>query len=148
MVRLTLDDILELPERPTPDPDNVGMLHVGRGRDREESIPLNYRVCLALARYLKVRPSSELRTPFLSRSGKPLSPRAVLNLVKRYAHMAGIPAVGVHTLRHTHGTHHVVEGTDLRLKQANMGHASITITEKYVCLAKRANRSAMQEHSL
>ena len=148
VVRLTLDDILELPERPTPDPDNVGMLHVGRGRDMEESIPLNYRVCMALARYLEVRPPSELRALFLSRSGKPLSPRAVLNLVKRYAHMAGNTEVGVNTLRHTHGTHHVVQGTDLRLIQANMGHASISTTKKYIGLATSARQRAMQEHAL
>lgn len=148
VVRLTLDDILELPERPTPDPDNVGMLHIQRGGDKEETIPLNYKACKALRRCLETRQPSHLRALFLSRHGTPLSPRAVLNLVKRYAQEAGIGRIGVHTLRHTHGTHHVMQGTDLRTLQANMGHASVSTTEQYVSLAARARRKALQEHAL
>jgi len=148
VVRLTIDDILELPERPTADPDNVGLLHVHRGRDKEETIPLNYKACVALQRYLAVRPASDLRALFLSRHGAPLSPRAVLNAVKGYAAAAGVPNVGVHTLRHTHGTHHVLQGTDLHTLQANMGHASVSTTELYLGLAGRARRKALQEHAL
>lgn len=148
VVRLTLDDILELPERPTPDPDNVGYIHVRRQGSKEVTIPLNYKSCVALRRYLTVRPSTEIRAVFLSRYGTPLSPRAVLNVVKQCAARAGLPGVGVHTLRHTHGTHHAMQGTDLRTIQANMGHASISTTELYVDLAKRARRRALQEHAL
>lgn len=148
VVRLTLDDVLELPERPTPDPDNVGLLHVRRGGDKEETIPLNYKACRALKRYLEVRPSTDVRALFLSRYGTPLSPRAVLNFVKRYAQRAGVPDVGVRTLRHTHGTHHAMQGTDLGTIQANMGHASASTTELYLHLAKRARRKSLQEHAL
>lgn len=42
----------------------------------------------------------------------------------------------LHSLRHSYGAHHVMQGTPLRTLQELMGHASIITTEKYAHVAK------------
>ena len=45
--RLVLSD-LELPTRPTPDPENVGSTRVVGKGGSEATIPVNYKACLKL----------------------------------------------------------------------------------------------------
>lgn len=147
LARLTLDDVFDLPERLSQSPDGVGLIRIRR-RGGEVAMPLNFRACRAIQRYLAVRPSSPWRALFLSRNGTALSPRAILNLIKHYSAEIGLSGIGVHTLRHTHGTHHVLQGTDLNVIKENMGHADISTTEQYVVLAGKARRKALQDHAL
>jgi site-specific recombinase XerC len=53
--RLTISD-LDLPARPSPDPDNVGSVIVVRKGGSRATIPVNYKACLKLEAWLKVRP--------------------------------------------------------------------------------------------
>lgn len=147
LARLTLDDVLDLPERLSQSPDGVGLIRLRR-RGYEVAMPINFRACREIQRYLAARPTGPSRALFLSRYGTALSPRAILNLIKRYSAEIGLSGVGVHTLRHTHGTHHVLKGTDLNVIKENMGHADISTTEQYVALAGHARRKALQEHAL
>jgi site-specific recombinase XerD len=55
LAKLQLTDV-EIPKRITPDPDNMGSIRVKRKGGKTEYIPLNHKVCKAIAAYLLVRP--------------------------------------------------------------------------------------------
>ena len=92
---LTLHDV-ELPRRITRDPENVGLLRVRRKGAKEVVLPLNWKACEALAAWLKERKgmvSEETGTSealFISKFRRPLTPRAIRYLVKKYLKRAGI----------------------------------------------------------
>jgi integrase/recombinase XerD len=146
--RLTLDDLIELPARPTPDPDNVGLVRIRRKGAGEQTIPLNYKACRAIQTWLKVRPDVDHRALWISKFGKPLGAQSLRRAVKKYLIEAGIDAASVHTLRHTMATHHIAAGTDLKTLQETLGHADLATTAIYVSLAKKAQNRALQEHAL
>jgi site-specific recombinase XerD len=147
LVRLSLDDI-ELPQRITKAPENVGFVTVTRKGGDTVTIPLNYKACQALKTWLKVRPQVDTDALFVTKFRKSMGRRAVYRAVKKYLKEAGIKNATVHTIRHTFGTHHVAQGTDLKTVQETMGHADIATTALYVHLAKKAQRKALQEHAL
>jgi integrase/recombinase XerD len=147
VVRLTVQDI-ELPNRISQDSDNTGMARVRRRRGNIEYIPLNYKVCQVLAKYLAERSQSPSAYLFLSRRNRALSKRAVQYVVVKYLEQIGIRNASVRTLRHTMATHHVARGTKLSTVQETLGLSSIDSTEVYVSLAKQVQRKALQEHAL
>ncbi len=62
-----------------------------------------------------------------------LGVRAVQELVKRYAKLAGISRrVSPHVLRHSSATQLADMGTPIRVVQEICGHASVTTTQRYV----------------
>ena len=147
LARLTLTDI-ELPKRFTPDPENTGTAHVRRKGGKQDTVPLNFKACRAIAAYLKVRPKVGHDTIFVSKFKTPMTPRAIEYMLSKYLAEAGIKNASVHTLRHTMATHHVAKGTDLKTVQETLGHVSLETTTIYVSLAKKAQRKALQEHAL
>ena len=98
--------------------------------------------------WLKVRPNVDHDALFVTKFRLPMGRRAVYRAVKKYLAEAGIRDASVHTLRHTFGTHHVAQGTDLKTVQEAMGHADLSTTAMYISLAKKAQRKALQEHAL
>jgi site-specific recombinase XerD len=153
LARLTTYD-LELPRRITKNAEDVGTLKLRRKRGKEESIPLNYKACEALAVWLKERKQivnkKGLLTDalFLNRYGAPMTPRGILNLVKKYLDQAGIKGASVHTLRHTMATHYLAKGGDLRSVQEMLGHESIETTQGYLGLAKKVQKRMVQDFAL
>ena len=147
LARLTLSDVT-LPGKITKDAENMGVVRVRRKGGRFETIPLNYKACKAIAAYLKVRPSVPHNGLFVTKFKKHMGKRSVQNVVKKYLEEAGIDEAHTHTLRHTHATHHAAKGTDLKVIQENLGHASLKTTSIYVSLAKESQRKALQENAL
>jgi site-specific recombinase XerD len=147
LARLQLYDV-EIPQRITPDPDNMGYVRVRRKGGKVENIPLNHKACKALASWLAVRPEIGETALFLSQFKRPLSTRAIQHRMTKYVSEAGIRNASIHTLRHTMATHHVARGTDLKTVQETLGHADLKTTSIYVSLAKTAQRKALQEHAL
>jgi site-specific recombinase XerD len=65
--------------------------------------------------------------------GGPLTPTAVLRIVRQAARRAGVEgAVSPHWLRHAHASHALDRGAPIHLVQATLGHASIVTTGRYL----------------
>jgi site-specific recombinase XerD len=146
LVRLKLSDI-ELPPQISPDADQAGFARITRSKGSSERVPLNYKACQAVIDYLTERPAVLSPALFLNRFEQPLSKRRIQYLVKGYLEQIGILDASVHTLRHTMAAHHIAQGTDLQVIQETLG-ISLGATEKYLTLAKKTARKALQEHAL
>lgn len=106
----------------------VGALATQGGR----VIPFGMAPAAALTAYLRTRPGvpDEDRL-FLSREGRPISPRTVQRMVARYAEAAGLQDVSMRTLRATFA-HAMLKGTgDIEVVARLMGHSSPASTARY-----------------
>lgn len=146
LVRLKLNDI-ELPQEIGQGEEQAGFVRLTRSTGKTERIPLNYKASQALIGYLVERPASASPTLFLNRFETALSTRRVQYLVKAYLERIGIFDASVRTLRHTMAGHHIAQGTDVQVIQETLG-ISVAATEKYISLAKKTARKALQEHGL
>jgi integrase/recombinase XerC len=109
---------------------------LGKGR-KERSVPVLPLVGAALDVYAaKIpftgAPSSAL---FLSRRGKPMSPREAQGLMQRLRGRLGLPERATpHALRHSFATHILQGGGDLRSLQELLGHSSLSTTQIYTAM--------------
>jgi integrase len=84
-------------------------------------------------------------------TGRPLSPRMVTRVFRRYADRAGLPkTVRLHDLRHTAITNAISQGEDIMLVAAFAGHAktSTTVDVYSHLLPKRAHEAARRMRSV
>lgn len=84
-------------------------------------------------------------------AGRPLSPRMVTRVFRRYAERAGLPdTVRMHDLRHTAITNAISQGEDILLVAAFAGHAktSTTVDVYSHLLPKRAHEAARRMRSV
>lgn len=109
---------------------------------------MNYKTCKALRSWLSERPHVDHIFLFVSRFGTPMSRRAVQKMVKRYMLEIGVEDGSVRTIRHTMTTHHAIWGTDVKTLQEILGHEERSSTERYIEMANKAQRRALQEHAL
>lgn len=110
------------------------LIHVRHGkRKRDRYVGLPQRLLVVLRAYYKAeRP----RAPFLfpgQRPGTCLSVSSVQKTLRRAAERAGLhKRVSPHVLRHSFATALLEQGTDLRIIQVLLGHASVSTTQRYV----------------
>jgi integrase/recombinase XerD len=91
------------------------------------------------ADYLQARRSLEIENGafFVNASGNRLSPQGIANVIKRFQRDSGIARhITPHMLRHTVATLLLRNGTDIRVVQEFLGHASIATTQRYTHIAK------------
>ena len=70
---------------------------------------------------------------FVSRRQKKLDRSAIHRLIKKACKRAGVDErASAHWLRHSHASHSLDAGCNIRLLQQSLGHSSITTTEKYL----------------
>jgi len=93
----------------------------------------------------RLYPDSRNRV-FVSRQGRGLTRQAVWKLIKKYALLANIDDVHPHVLRHCFATHLLVNGADLRIVQALLGHADIATTQIYTHLSRRDLLDSWRKH--
>lgn len=120
--RLGQSEVLELPI-------------VGKGR-KPRVVFLDALAQTLLAQELRAR-HDDFPPVFRSYRGpagpdRRLSPRMVQRALQRYARQIGLAdAPTPHTLRHSFAVHKLEAGTDTRLVQAFLGHASLATTQRY-----------------
>jgi len=110
---------------------------VGKG-SKTRILPVGSKATEAIAAWLRARsemPGHDLDALFLSRRGRPLSPRAVQTRLREWSRRIGM-ATGVnpHLLRHSFATHLLESSGDLRSVQELLGHADISTTQIYTHL--------------
>lgn len=70
---------------------------------------------------------------FVSRTGRPLERTMVYKIVKQCAKRAGVSEkASCHWLRHSHASHAIEGGCNLRLLQQSLGHSKLETTERYL----------------
>jgi site-specific recombinase XerD len=108
--------------------------HVRRLKGSTDSVHTLDRDEVSALRKLKVGSTSPF--VFVSERGGPLSPDMIARIVERAAETAKLGFhVHPHMLRHATGYALANEGTDTRLIQDFLGHASIANTVRYTKLA-------------
>lgn len=113
------------------------------------SLGFNDLVAEALEKYATDRgtanPPPTEKALFLSKRGTRISVRAVQEMIRRCVERAGIKRnVSPHLLRHTSGTTLAELGVDIHTIQAQLGHASIITTERYVHLGAGHQKAAVE----
>ena len=106
---------------------------LGKG-GKERSVPVLPVVAEAIAHYAEQCPYTGARAAplFLSRRGKPMSPREAQALMQKLRGQLGLPERATpHALRHSFATHLLAHGGDLRSVQELLGHASLSTTQTY-----------------
>ena len=88
----------------------------------------------SLWRTLRALPKSQTTNAvFVSRTGRPLERTMVFKIFKQCASQAGIsPVASCHWLRHSHASHAISAGCNLRLLQVSLGHSKLETTERYL----------------
>jgi integrase/recombinase XerC len=100
----------------------------------ERTVPLSDAAVKAIENYLAVRPKSEDKTLFLTKTGNPFLVRNIRTAVDRYFKIAGIENAKVNDLRHTFIVHQLRAGTPINYVSRLVGHKRLSTTEKYLKL--------------
>ena len=132
---------------------DAGVVRVlGKG-SKERLVPLGEEAVAWLTRYLataraELAGAGRSDAVFVTARRGPLTRQAFWQLIKRYAHKAGIGAVALspHTLRHAFATHLLNHGADLRVVQMLLGHADITTTTIYTHVARERLKQLHARH--
>jgi site-specific recombinase XerD len=96
------------------------------------TIPLNKSAIEAVRKYHEVRPKTQNKALFVTKTGKPLLIRNIRTAIDRYFRLAGIKEAKVNDLRHTWIAHHLQSGTSLLLISKLAGHKRVSTTERYL----------------
>ena len=128
---LRISEALSLKRGDAPLGETLTIL--GKGR-KERPVPVLAVVREAVDAYVRLCPFAPARGSalFLSRRGKPMSPREAQSLMQHLRGRLGLsPNATPHALRHSFATHLLRNGGDLRVVQELLGHASLSTTQKY-----------------
>lgn len=117
-----------------------GVIHVRHGKgDKPRIVMLSPHLLKLLRIYWREqRPAAPYL--FSGRNGLPLTPEVAREAMRLAAASLGLDRrkVTPHVLRHSFATHLLDAGTDLRLIQVLLGHASIETTTRYVRVSTAA----------
>jgi len=101
---------------------------LGKGQ-KERIVPFGPPAAEALTVWLQqLAPEGPL---FLNRFHKRLSNRSAWRIVREAGTVNGIADLHPHALRHSCATHLLGSGADLRAIQEQLGHASLSTTQRY-----------------
>ena len=135
---LRISECLSLKVEDVEAAQRIAWVRHGKG-GKDRMVILSEGLVAHLRRYLERE--GIVRGPiFLGRDG-PLSVRTAQKIISGLARKAGIlKAVTPHKLRHSFATHLREAGTDLRVIQELLGHASIQTTEIYTHVSSEEKR--------
>ena len=105
------------------------LVHVRRGKGgKPRRVPFGEECATALRAWLDEHPGGPL---FLNRDQGRLSTRSMHRIVRRAGLENGVSALHPHALRHSCATHMLAGDADLRAIQEQLGHASLSTTQRY-----------------
>lgn len=106
--------------------ENTGWVRSGKG-SKDRIFALSEALGKELQDYLKERGNE-----YVFSKEKPLTTRNIQKIISLTRKRAGIDKkVTPHTLRHSFATHLLEQGTDIRVIQSILGHASLNTTQVY-----------------
>lgn len=125
--------VLEACQLQTRDIDAArGLVHVREGKGGKERFVMLSPTLLGVLRAYWKRERPPAPWLFASSSGRHLDPGVARSAIRRAALHAGLAKrVTPHVLRHSFATHLLEQGTELRIIQVLLGHASIKTTTQY-----------------
>ncbi|MDW3216245.1 MAG: tyrosine-type recombinase/integrase [Ilumatobacteraceae bacterium] len=97
------------------DPDTVSMLQRHRARQREQFLMLG------------VSATASDRV-FTNEIGEPLRPNSVGQAFRRLVDAVDLSVIRLHDLRHTHATHLLMAGVNVKVVSERLGHSSVSFT--------------------
>jgi integrase/recombinase XerC len=107
---------------------------LGKG-NKERVIPITENLLKDIIAYLQAREEMNFEKQevlLVSQKGKPLAPRQVYNIVKKYLNkVTTIDKRSPHVLRHSFATHLTNNGADLNAVKELLGHSSLAATQVY-----------------
>ncbi len=109
---------------------------MGKG-SKERIVPFGNGLAERLGEYIKVRnaefPQTVEQALLLNDRGKPLDPKQVYNLVRRYlSAVTTVEQRSPHVLRHSFATHLSNNGAELNAVKELLGHSSLAATQVYM----------------
>ena len=104
-------------------------VRTGKGR-KERIVPFGPPAADALQSWIQVR-GAAAKALFLNKNSGRLSVRSMHRIVRDSGLKNGMVGVHPHALRHSCATHMLAGGADLRAIQEQLGHASLSTTQRY-----------------
>ncbi len=106
--------------------ENMGWVRKGKG-SKDRMFMLSSTLAEELQSYLQDRNQT-----YVFSKDKPLTTRNIQKIISGLKRRSGInKKITPHTLRHSFATHLLEQGTDVRVIQALLGHASLNTTQVY-----------------
>jgi integrase len=65
---------------------------------------------------------------FTAPDGQPLNPDTISQWFERVVRRSSLPRIRLHDLRHTHATHLLAAGVNVKIVSERLGHASTSFT--------------------
>lgn len=109
---------------------------MGKG-SKERMLPVSPSTAKAIWRYLATERAEERidQELFMSRDERPLSRSALLQLMHRLGHRAGVPDCHPHRFRHTFAINFLRNGGNAYELQMALGHSTLEMVKTYLSLA-------------
>jgi integrase/recombinase XerD len=117
--------------------ENTGWVRAGKGK-KDRMFFISKKLSKKLEKYIEKR--KDWNYVFSQKNS--LTTRNIQKIVQKAAAKAGInKSVHPHTLRHSHATHLMDAGVDIRKIQQILGHASISTTQIYTHISNEQLKS-------
>jgi integrase/recombinase XerD len=122
---------------------------ITRKSGSERKVHLNKTARHAITAYLRVRPTlPDTNKLFISQLNRPLSPRSIYHLTKKYLEAAGMPDLSCHSLRHLFATNLYNRHKDILLVKEALGHKTLESTLRYSHKSEEDIANAMEDSNL
>jgi integrase/recombinase XerC/integrase/recombinase XerD len=127
------------------DEENLSLRVVGKG-NKIRTVRISTKTYKALRAYLRMEGRDEGAPLFRSPKGA-LKASGLYQIMKRLSHRAGIPNQGCHALRRSFAVNMLRNGANAFSVQILMGHADLTMTRRYCCIAEADISEQHRQHS-
>ena len=104
--------------------------------DKERIVPISTLTARELARYARIKPSSDCF--FCTLQGLPITSDTVKDFFRELKRVKGLERLYPHLLRHTFATTYLENGGNIYNLQSILGHTSLEMVKRYLHMSKTA----------